>query len=328
MERDKFVSSPLIGLGVMAKKPKQVREQKSSETKRTETVAAPDKEQSDTRGQAEQQTNPDLLSAKALLLIDAFEAELQQGHVAEWMPVMERLESIFGKYAGEISGSRQQASTELPKSEVDDTYEQLQSKLIKIRDATAHAIATEKQLEQQLQKNKDQAATWQDREAMALKQRNPELAEQANQRSIQYVQAAGDLHEQLTEQKQTTQELRRRLTEFENIVQRAYTRKQTLIARHTVAEALLAASDILREIDEGVSTFDKYETLVENCEAKAASSGILGQANTGASSYSLTDFAVVLEGTIEAMQKLQRIIETQSVRSSNSETDVEEKAAE
>src|SRR5271166_1732803 len=112
-----------------------------------------------------------------------------------------------------------------PEMMLEQTYTDLQSNLIQVRQAVAQAIATEKQLEQQLQKNKDQGATWQNRAAMAVQQGNDDLAKQALQRRQQYVQAANDLEAQLKQQKESTATLRQRLTDLEAEVQKAYTKK-------------------------------------------------------------------------------------------------------
>src|SRR3990167_8680548 len=97
-----------------------------------------------------------------------------------------------------------------PQMMLEQTYNDLQNNVIQVRQAVAQAIATEKQLEQQLQRNKDQAATWQNRAAMAVQQNNDDLARQALQRRQQYAQAAADLETQLKAQKEATTTLRAR----------------------------------------------------------------------------------------------------------------------
>src|SRR5277367_992415 len=95
-----------------------------------------------------------------------------------------------------------------PQLMLEQTYQDLQNNLIQVRQAVAQAIATEKQLEQTLQKNKDQAETWQNRAAMAVQQNNDDLAKQALQRRTQYTQAATELEVQLKQQRETTSRLR------------------------------------------------------------------------------------------------------------------------
>lgn len=159
-----------------------------------------------------------------------------------------------------------------PEVMLEQMHQELQSNLIQVRQAVAQAIATEKQLEQQLQKNKDQAATWQNRAAMAVQQGNDDLARQALQRRQQFAQAAAELEGQLKSQKEATANLRARLTELESEVQKAYTKKQVLIARDKAAQATTKANEILAKASpEGaMSVIEKMEQKVAEREAKAA----------------------------------------------------------
>lgn len=165
-----------------------------------------------------------------------------------------------------------------PEMMLEQTYQELQSNLIQVRQAVAQAIATEKQLEQQLQKNKDQAATWHNRASMAVQQNNDDLARQALQRKTQYAQAANDLETQLRSQKEATSTLRQRLTELEGEVQKAYTKKQVLIARDKAAQATSKANEILSKTtaDGALSVMDKMEQKVLERESKAAAYAELG----------------------------------------------------
>ncbi len=181
--------------------------------------------------------------------------------------MFDRIAMVFKAMVNALLGK-----VEDPQMMLEQTYQELQSNLIQVRQAVAQAIATEKQLEQQLQKNKDQAATWQNRAAMAVQQNNDDLARQALQRKTQYAQAAADLEVQLKSQKEATSNLRQRLTELENEVQKAYTKKQVLIARDKAAQATSKANEILSKSSSSgaMSTFERMETKVAEKEAKAA----------------------------------------------------------
>lgn len=187
--------------------------------------------------------------------------------------MFERIAMVFKAMVNALLGK-----VEDPQMMLEQTYQELQSNLIQVRQAVAQAIATEKQLEQQLQKNRDQAATWQNRAAMAVQQNNDDLARQALQRKTQYAQAAQDLEVQLKSQKEATANLRQRLTELENEVQKAYTKKQVLIARDKAAQATSKANEILSKSSASgaLSTFERMETKVAEKEARAAALAELG----------------------------------------------------
>lgn len=187
--------------------------------------------------------------------------------------MFERLSNLFRAFFNAVLGRMED-----PQIMLEQTYQDLQSNLIQVRQAVAQAIATEKQLEQQLQKNKDQAETWQNRAAMAVQQGNDDLAKQALQRRQQYVTAATDLETQLKAQKENTTTLRQRLTDLEAEVQKAYTKKQVLIARDKAAQATSKANEILSKTSSSgaMSVIEKMETKVQEREAKAAALAELG----------------------------------------------------
>jgi phage shock protein A len=181
--------------------------------------------------------------------------------------MFERLAQLFRAMFNAILGRMED-----PQIMLEQTYQDLQSNLIQVRQAVAQAIATEKQLEQQLQKNKDQAETWQNRAAMAVQQNNDDLAKQALQRRQQYVQAATDLEVQLKSQKEATASLRQKLTDLESEVQKAYTKKQVLIARDKAAQATSKANEILSKTNASgaLNVLERMETKVQEREARAA----------------------------------------------------------
>ncbi len=181
--------------------------------------------------------------------------------------MFERLSQLFRAFCNAVLGRMEDPSIML-----EQTYQDLQNNLIQVRQAVAQAIATEKQLEQTLQKNKDQAETWQNRAAMAVQQGNDELAKQALQRKTQYAQAATDLEVQLKSQRETVMKLRQQLTDLEAEVQKAYTKKQVLIARDKAAQATSKANEILSKTSSSgaMSVIEKMETKVQEREARAA----------------------------------------------------------
>lgn len=168
-----------------------------------------------------------------------------------------------------------------PAMMLEQTYEDLQSNLIQVRQAVAQAIATEKQLEQQLKKNQEQAATWQNRATLAVQQKNDDLARQALQRKQQHTQAIADLETQLKQQRELTTNLRNKLQDLENEVQKAYTKKQVLIARDKAAQATVKAGEILSKTTASgaMSVMEKMEAKVSEREAKAAALNEMGSDN-------------------------------------------------
>lgn len=190
--------------------------------------------------------------------------------------MFDRIASLFRAFVNTLLGRM-----ENPEMMLEQTYQDLQNNLIQVRQAVAQAIATEKQLEGQLQKNREQAQTWQNRAAMAVQQNKDDLAREALQRKTQYTQAATDLEGQLAQQKQATAALRSRLTELEGEVQKAYTKKQVLIARDRAAQATTKANEILSKTtaNGALTVMDKMEQKVIERESKAAALSDLASDN-------------------------------------------------
>jgi phage shock protein A len=187
--------------------------------------------------------------------------------------MFDRLINLFKAIFNSLIGR-----AEDPQLMLEQTYQDLQTNLIQVRQAVAQAIAAEKQLEQQLLKNRDQAETWHNRAAMAVQQGNDELAKQALQRKQQYAQAALELAAQLKQQKEATASLRQRFTDLESEVQKAYTRKQLLITRDKLAQATGKANEMLSKTtaNGAMSVMERMETKVQEREAKAAALADMG----------------------------------------------------
>ncbi|MDR3612487.1 MAG: PspA/IM30 family protein [Candidatus Obscuribacterales bacterium] len=187
--------------------------------------------------------------------------------------MFERLANLFKAMFNSLMGKMEDPTVML-----EQTYSDLQSNLVQVRQAVAQAIATEKQLELQLQKNNEQAATWQNRAAMAVQQGNDDLAKQALQRRQQYVSAASDLETQLKAQRESVASLRQKLLDLEQEVSKAYSKKQVLIARDKAAQATSKANEILSKTTASgaMSVIERMETKVQEREAKAAALNELG----------------------------------------------------
>lgn len=215
----------------------------------------------------EEGPEPGTLANKAMLLMDQFEREFNDGQEKTWEPVARRFMSLVSNREQD-GDSQPESFLEVrsgPGEELEAAYQDLQSHLIEVRQAVAHAIAAEKQLEQQVKRNEDQESTWKNRADMADQQKDPELAEQARMRMKEYTATKEEIQFQLNEQRNSTSALRQQLTNLEAQVQRAYTQKQILITRDKAARATLMAKKALEQFD---ST--KVSTAIERLEHSVA----------------------------------------------------------
>jgi phage shock protein A len=258
---------------------------------------------------------PETLARQAMQLIERAEREILEGDGHAWMAVLQRLETTIGelmKDPASPSAANSNRDVDGPAMELEQIYNDLQSQLIQVRQAVAQAIATEKQVEQQLHKNKDQAETWLNRAKMAEQQSNNDLAKQAYQRMEQYKQAATELELQLTNQKDSVNILRQKLTEFEGKVQQAYVRKQAIMSRHKTAQALIIANGLIDKLnaDEVLSKITEIEKSVAESEAVASkSASVKVLANPLDQRAYLRDAMKTMQENIDAIARLEKLIE-------------------
>ncbi len=202
--------------------------------------------------------------------------DIKQASNAAWRKIVNRFEVISEVLSDSTEDSPQNANADDPESTLEAAYQDLQADLIQVRQAVAQAIATEKQLEEQVKRNKEQIGTWQNRAAMASQQNNEDVATQARQREAQYSQAASELEEQLDKQRIAASRLRSKLTELECLVQSAYTQKQVLIARHRGVKAVAKANKILSGVAmDGI--FSEMAQRASEREAAALESEAIAQ---------------------------------------------------
>ncbi len=188
-----------------------------------------------------------------------------------WTDFLYRLESFVAATVTPVSAST--VKTVAEESDdlsidaefmLDAVYQDLQNDLIQVRQAVAHAVAADKQLEQQFQKNKDQSSTWHNRAMMAKQQGDQVLESQSLQRKQQFAEIADELSKQLIVQRTATQQLREQLTNLEGAVQRAYTKKQILLARDKAERATRRAQEILSRVnpDNAMMAFELLEQKI------------------------------------------------------------------
>ncbi len=206
------------------------------------------------------------------------------------------------KILAQMQDSRFNEKLDLTEEEIEEklehSYQEMQTQLINIRKAAATAIATEKQLEHQLEKNLSQSETWQSRADMARQQGNEDLVQQALQRKQQYLQSAEDLTKQLDAQRMAVKTVRQQLNECETIVQKIYSRKQIMIARNKVASALSIFHELVDDLYNGDS--DEH-TLSTNEKINSETFEVMSKTLNTLERASAT--IIALEEKVQALEK-------------------------
>lgn len=133
-------------------------------------------------------------------------------------------------------------------TELDAAYEALQSQLITVRMAVAQSIATEKQLDAQISKNREFVKTWADRTIEAEEKGQPRLIEVARQRQEAYEHAVIDLEKLLQNHKLENEELTLHRCELELTMQRAYAQIHLASAKEQASKAMAEADKIAADL--------------------------------------------------------------------------------
>lgn len=166
-----------------------------------------------------------------------------------------------------------------PEKILEQAVSDMQEDLVKLRQAVAQAIASQKRTERQADQAKTTAEEWKKRAQLALEKGNEELAREALSRRKNYQQTADSLQEQLTQQNQVIDKLKADMRKLENKISEAKNKKDMYIARARSAEATQRMNEFLQGVNTGnsLSAFEQMEERVTEMEATAEASQEMGQ---------------------------------------------------
>ena len=147
--------------------------------------------------------------------------------------------------------------------------------------AVGQAIANEKSLERQYNRQAAQMNDWQQKAVQAVQAGRDDLASQALQRKNTIGQNVNDLERMLAEARASSQGLRSQLDQLKGKLDEARMRQNTLIARSQAAKAKKQVAQSFGGIgSDAFSKFDKLEQKVEKTEAEAEAFAQLAGENT------------------------------------------------
>ena len=167
--------------------------------------------------------------------------------------------------------------SEDPEKVLEQSIRDMGDDLVKMRQAVAQAIASQKRTEQQYKKNTTDANTWQQRAQLALSKGEEGLAREALVKKNTYSETAVTLKNQLDGQVQQIDSLRRNLTALESKISEAKTKKDMLKARLSAAKANEQLQSTISNINNNsaMSAFERMEDKVLQMEAVSDSIGTL-----------------------------------------------------
>ncbi len=154
---------------------------------------------------------------------------------------------------------------------LDQSVADMQDDLVKLRQAVAMAIASQKRLENQAGQAKEQIKNWYSRAELALTKGEDDLAREALSRKKTFQETYESLSTQFQTQNGQVEKLKKSLLLLERKIAEARTKKDMLKAR---AQAVKAQQQIQSAVDDlgsksAMAAFERMEDKVEALEASS-----------------------------------------------------------
>ncbi|WP_025781174.1 PspA/IM30 family protein [Candidatus Synechococcus spongiarum] len=180
------------------------------------------------------------------------------------MPFISRVSRVVRANANALV-----SSMEDPARILDQALMDMQGELVKLRQAVAMAVASQKPIETQLRQARHQADHWYDRAYTVLQQGNEGLAREALARCKPYEETTQTLARQRESQATQIEDLKRNLLTLEGRIAQAQARRGALKAR---IQAVQAQKHLTWDsgADSAMEAFEPMEEKVEAVEAGAA----------------------------------------------------------
>ncbi len=167
-----------------------------------------------------------------------------------------------------------------PEKILEQTVIEMQDDLIKLRQAVAQAIATQKRTERQCSQAQINADEWYRRAELALQKGDEALAREALSRRQAFQETAQALQGQLDQQGDIVGKLKQNMRTLESKLAEAKTKKDMYIARARSAQASQRLNEMLGNtgIRDSRAAFERMEEKVLQMEAQADA---VAELNTG-----------------------------------------------
>ncbi|MFQ6537566.1 MULTISPECIES: PspA/IM30 family protein [Aphanothece] len=192
------------------------------------------------------------------------------------MGFFDRLSRLFRANANAVIGSMEDPSKILDQSVAD-----MQSDLVKLRQAVATAIASQKRIQNQAEQAESQSKTWFERAELALQKGEEDLAREALTRRKTYQDTATALNTQLQSQAGQVEALKKSLVALEAKIAEAKTKKDMLKARAQAAQAQEQLQSAVGNLgtNSAMAAFERMEEKVQTMEARSQAAAELAGAD-------------------------------------------------
>lgn len=176
------------------------------------------------------------------------------------MGIFERMSTVIRAWINAIIGR-----AEDPQKMLEQLVLDMRGQLSKTKQDVAGAIADEKKLLGQVEREKKQSEDWERRAMLAVQEGKDDLAKQALVRYSEHLQHAQALHETWIKHKADTEALKDSLRSLNDKIEEAKRKKNILIARARRAEAQGRIQETLSSMS-NKSAFESFDRMAERIE--------------------------------------------------------------
>ncbi|NEQ99452.1 MAG: PspA/IM30 family protein [Cyanothece sp. SIO2G6] len=162
-------------------------------------------------------------------------------------------------------------NAEDPEKILEQTVMDMEDDLIRLRQAVAQAIATQKRTERQSAQAKRTAEEYYQRAQLALRKESDELAREALTRRKSYLETAQVFDQHLGQQQGVVKQLKQNMLTLERKLAEAKTKKDMYIARAQSAKASQQLNEMLGGMttNNSMAAFERMEDRVQELEAQS-----------------------------------------------------------
>ncbi len=173
------------------------------------------------------------------------------------------------------------SKAEDPVKILDQSVADMQADLVKLRQAVAIAISSQKRLGSQADQAQGQIKTWYERAELALQKGEEQLAREALSRRKTFQDSFSSLSGQLQAQEGQVELLKRSLVSLEGKIAEAKTKKDMLKARAQAAKAQQQLQSAVGNMgtNSAMAAFERMEDKVHALEASSQASAELAGAD-------------------------------------------------
>ncbi|XP_030528036.1 membrane-associated 30 kDa protein, chloroplastic-like [Rhodamnia argentea] len=194
------------------------------------------------------------------------------GALGARMNLFDRFARVVKSYANAVI-----STFEDPEKILEQTVLEMNDDLIKMRQATAQVIASQKRLENKYKAAEQASGEWYRKAQLALQKGEEDLAREALKRRKSYADNASALKAQYDQQKNVVDNLVSNTRLLESKIQEAKSKKDTLKARAQSAKTATKVNEMLGNVNtsNALSAFEKMEEKVMAMESQADALGQL-----------------------------------------------------